>query len=283
MQGLIKLYIKSGKVSLNRASLFFYRRAPFVAREWAAYSLAMLRKSKLPEKRFVIFAQGRTGSTVLVDLMNSHPDVFTFGEIMDYDVIRNLRNPRRYAEGICSLSKSPATGFKVKIYQFENAQRQEPKKVLVDFHENGWKLIYLKRSNIFRHAISDIRSEMTGEFHNVKGTAVGGKQPTRRKLRIDPGHLIHAMRFREDCIAREQRALESLPHFVVEYEKDLLGPDAQHQTMNRVFEFLDLPPHQAETKFRKVTSHQISDDIENVDELEAELKRHDYGKFLGWG
>jgi len=283
VQGLVKLYLKSGKVSLNRASLFFYRHSPFFVREQAAYALATLRKSKLPDNRFVIFAQGRSGSTLLVDLMNSHPEIFTFGEIMQHNVVRDLRNPVRYAAGVCSLSKSPATGFKVKVYQIENIQGHDPKVVLTQFHEHGWKLIYLVRTNLLRHAVSDIRTEKTGEFHNVKDAEVGGKRATERRIRISPDELMKVIRFREECLAKEERALESLPHLRIEYEKDLLGPEAQRESMNRVFDFLGLPPHDAETAFRKVTSRNISDDIENFDELEAELQRTGYDRFFGWG
>lgn len=283
MQGLIKLYLKSGKVSLNQASLFFYRHSPFIVREQAAYALAVVRKNKLPDNRFVIFAQGRSGSTLLVDLMNSHPEIFTFGEIMQHNVVRNLRNPRRYAEGVCSLSKRPTTGFKVKVHQIEKIQGHDPKAVLTDFHQHGWKLIYLKRSNVLRHAISDVRTEKTGEYHNVKGAEVGGKRATRQRIRMEMPELMKAIRFRETNLEQEARVLEGLPHLLIEYEKDLLGPEAQRESMNRVFAFLGLPPHDAETAFRKVTSRSIEDDIENFDEIRGELTRAGYDRFFSWG
>lgn len=283
MQGLIKLYLKSGKVSLNQASLFFYRHSPFIVREQAAYTLAVVRKHKLPRNRFVIFAQGRSGSTVLVDLMNSHPEIFTFGEIMQHNVVRNLRNPLRYAEGVCSLSKRPTTGFKVKVHQIEKIQGHDPREVLHDFHRQGWKIVYLQRTNLLRHAISDVRTEKTGEYHNVKGAEVGGKSATRRRIRVELPELMSAIHFREECLQKEARALEGLPHLKIEYEKDLLGPDAQRASLNRVFEFLGLAPHDAETAFRKVTSRNIDDDVENFAELEGELRRTGYDRFFGWG
>ena len=74
-----------------------------------------------------------------------------------------------------------------------------------------------------------------------------------------------------------------LPRLTIEYERDLLNPDDQRSTMNRVFEYLDLPPHTAETSFRKVTAKSIADDVENFAELERELAKTDHARFLEWG
>ena len=215
--------------------------------------------------------------------MNSHPDIFTYGEIMQANVIRNLRKPRLFASGLCSLSRKPVVGFKVKIYQLERDQQQDAKKTLEDFHQHGWKIIYLKRTNILRHAISDIRSDATGMFHKVEGKKVsqegGGGRP---KIRIEPEQLITTMKFRETYLKKEVAALDTVPYLTIEYEKDLINPDVQREALNRIFDFLDLPHHDAETSFKKVTSKNIADDVENFDELEKVLHQEGFESYLGW-
>jgi LPS sulfotransferase NodH len=283
MHEIIKRY--AGKARLvNDLGLLVYRYSPNFLRRAAVSSLYELRKNKLPGVKFLIFAQGRTGSTVLVDLMNSHPEVVSFGEILAENVIRNVPSPRKWAEGICSLSKRPACGFKVKVYQIEGVQGKDPQATVSDFHQHGWKLIYLKRSNLLRHAISDIRSEKTGLFHLVeKEGEVASSCGPRGPVRIEWEELLKAIHFRERCLAEEARALEGLPHLPIEYEAGILDPQALPQTMNRVYEFLGLPPHAAGTSFRKVSAKNISDDIENFDELERRLQHTEYARFLGWG
>jgi LPS sulfotransferase NodH len=285
MHDIIKLYSESGKVGMvGRWSLFLYSISPNIIRQLGVYSLYQLRKNKLPGNRFVIFAQGRTGSTLLGDLMNSHPDIFVYGEIMQANVIRNLRNPRLFASGLCSLSRKPAVGFKVKIYQLERDQRQDAKKTLEDFHRHGWKIIYLKRMNILRHAISDIRSDATGMFHQVKDKKVSQEgKGVPKKIRIESELLISTMKFRETYLEKEKLALATVPYLTIEYEKDLFNPDVQRAALNRLFEFLELPPHDAETSFKKVTSKNIADDVENFDELEQVLHREGYESYLDWG
>lgn len=283
MHEIIKRYLGKTRF-INGATLFLYRSSPHRLREAAVYSLYELRKSRLPDTKFLIFAQGRSGSTLMVDLMNSHPDVLSLGEIMQSNVITKLRNPRKYAEGLCTLSKKPACGFKVKVYQLEGAQQKDPAVVLDDFHKHGWKIIYLVRRNLLRHAISDIRSEKTGQFHNVQKS--DGAQPAsgnKRKIQISMDELIQAIEFRERCLASEARALDPIPHLMIEYEKDLLDPGAQRDAMNRIFEYLNLPPHEAKTSFRKVTAKNIGDDVENFDELEKKLLESEHAQYLGWG
>jgi hypothetical protein len=283
MHEIIKRYLGKTRF-INDTTLFLYRKSPHRLREAAVYSLYELRKSRLPDTKFLIFAQGRSGSTLMVDLMNSHPDVLSLGEILQNNVITNVRNPRKFAEGLCTLSKKPACGFKVKVYQLEGAQRKDPAVVLADFHQHGWKIIYLVRRNLLRHAISDIRSEKTGQFHNVQKSD-GDRSTTgkRSKIHVTIEELMQAIQFRVDCISKEERALKPLPHLTIEYEKDLLDPDAQRDAMNRIFAYLNLPPHDAETSFRKVTSKNIADDVENFDELERALKKTEHAQYLGWG
>jgi len=282
MHDIIKLYLESGKVALiNKPSLYLYRHSPNRVREAAVYALYHLRRGRLPHNRFVVFAQGRTGSTVLVDLMNSHPDIFMFGEIMQYNVIKNLRNPRKWAEGLATLSRQPVAGFKVKVYQLEKTQRQDPGKVLNDLHEGGWKIIYLRRTNLLRHAISDLRSEKTGHFHSTPGGAA--PRGTRLKIDVSWDELVQHIEFREECLEKEHAALAGLPYLTIEYEQNLMGEDAQRDTMNRVYEFLGVPSHDASTGFKKVTSKNIGDDVANFDDLTARLEASGYAQYLGWG
>lgn len=283
MHEIIKRYADQTRF-VNSPGLFLFRRSPNFLRQAAVYSLYNLRRRSLPGTRFLILAQGRSGSTVLVDLMNSHPDIVSWGEILDRNVVVNVRNPRKWAEGLCTLSRRPACGFKVKIYQIERHQGKDPRALLTEFHENGWKLIYLKRTNLLRHAISDIRSEKTGLFHVVdrEGEVASVKGP-RGKIRIEWSELLEAIDFRQRCLEGEETALKGLPHLVVEYESGLLNPDAQPVTMNRVFSYLGLPEYEAGTSFQKVGAKNLGKDIENFEELENHLKQTEFGRFLGWG
>ena len=282
MHDIIKRYAKAGKVGLiNPVTLFAYRNMPHRVREAAVYGLLAARRNKLPENRFMIFGQGRTGSTLLVDLLNSHPEVFTFGEILQQHVVTNTVSPRWWVEGLCTLSRKPTVGFKVKISQISVAQRKDPATTLVDFADHGWKIIHLKRTNLLRHAVSDLRSEKTGHYHTVKGddiTRAGGKK--RKTVRIEWGELEKSMVYREDCKKWERDALANVPHVTVEYESDLSNAEQQKRSMLEVFDFIGVPPVEAETDFKKVTSRALADEIENFDELVPKIQSSRFAQFL---
>jgi LPS sulfotransferase NodH len=270
MHEVIKRYAAMGKVALvNRLTLALWRLLPSRLKELAVAGFRWARRGRLPSTRFVIFAQGRSGSTLLVDLLNSHPQISCLAEIFAGHVISGVRDPVGFAEGLLGLGRLPAGGFKVKIYQISRDQRRDPAEFLARFHRRGWKLIHLRRENVLRQAVSDLRSEMTREFHQVgaREPAAGGRAP----VAIPPRSLLESMARRREYLAAEERALAGLPHLTLRYEQDLLEPEARARAMDRVFAYLGLPPHRAETAFRKVLSSDLSQVLANYEQVRRAL------------
>ncbi|TKB46633.1 hypothetical protein [Thalassotalea mangrovi] len=273
---LIQYYLKSSKVLLlNKSFLSVFRKMPNWMRIWGFYLASYLRGSKSQHCNFVIFAQGRTGSTVLVDLINSHPDAFCYGEVLAPNVVRGVKKPVRYAQGLTVFAKTPAVGFKVKVYQLEKAQNQCPRKVLHDFSDNGWKVIYLHRDNLLEHAISDLRSEKTGTYHQF------GKNKQQQPLvDINYEEVERVVKFRENCRMAEKKALQGIDYFDISYEKNLCDATKQTETLNRLFDYLGLPEHQVSTRFNKVVKSDLSKVISDYATLEQRLKNSPYQHFL---
>lgn len=277
MHNFIKMYAKRGKVQfINSGSLAVYRNIPMMFREWFVYPAWLLRNSRIPRNKFLIFAQGRTGSTLLVDLINSHPDVFSYGEIFNGEVIRQVRYPRIYAEALSSLSKAPVCGFKVKIGQIQHDQHKDPRQILLDFHRHGWRIIYLKRDNYLQHVVSDLLAEASTVFHDMDGSHAN----KRRKIHVDSNQLVQFMQLRETCQEQERQALRSIPHLQVTYETDLLGEEQQRRTCSRVFAFLQVDDHEASTVLHKVTAANLADKIENYEEVVDKLRNTRYAPLL---
>ncbi|QDO99977.1 hypothetical protein [Thalassotalea sp. PS06] len=273
---LLHFYTKSGKVLfLNNLGLSIFRKMPKRMRIWGIYLASYLRKPKPNACKFVIFAQGRTGSTVLVDLINSHPDIFCYGEILASTVVRNVSDPVRYARGLTAFTKTDAVGFKVKVYQLEKAHKQDPGKVLKDFTGQGWKIVYLHRDNLLEHAISDLRSEKTGTYHH---TTKGEKKQSLVDINFD--EVERVVKFREKCQAAEQKALVGLDYFDISYEQHLSDAEKQTDTLNRLFSYLGLPEHQVTTRFNKVIKPDLSKVIVDYAQLEQRLKESPYQHYL---
>lgn len=73
----------------------------------------------MPKTRFVIFGQGRSGSQLLCDLLDSHSQIRWDKEILSQPTLR----PYQLILNRALLSSCNAYGFKVKIDQLAEKQR----------------------------------------------------------------------------------------------------------------------------------------------------------------
>lgn len=222
-----------------------------------------------PETSFVIFCQGRTGSSLLRSLLNSHPAVRCEGEILADPVA----DPINFLAETARSSAKAVFGFKVKIYQLTDAQNVDPKAFLSDLRDRSYRIIYLRRNNLLRHAISNTFAEARKSYHD-RST---GPRPS---LTVDPEQILGVMQRRQQHLDNEALVLEGFEYLTLEYEKDLLDP-AQHQpTADRVFRFLGIEPVAVETDLSRSVSGSLSDRIANYEELAAALDGTEFSRFL---
>ncbi len=218
----------------------------------------------MPEARFFIFGQGRSGTTLLQDLFNSYPDIQCDGEILYNPVFC----PYDYVERRCRLSTNKVYGFKVKNYQLAGMQRiRKPKDFLTRLSQLGWKIVFIKRENFFRHAIS---------FPYI----VARKKTGKKQVVLDPEEIFRQMRIRRYYGHEEDKAARGLPVHRIVYERDLLDP-AQHQpTMDRAFAFLGLDAVSVQTTYRRKTRDDLSALILNYDQLRQRIQGTEFEEYL---
>lgn len=237
------------------------RRPISLAKQASVYA-SRLRPSRLRPVAagrisFVIFAQGRTGSTLLVDLMNSHDGVQCDGEIFGWPV----RFPDAWLKAHRQRWPDLHYGFKVKPYQLSIDQGLDPVAWVRRVHERGWKLIYLSRRNVLRHALSNMVAEQVGfTFRGVRPADSAG-------ITVDPEMLLGAMSVREEQREVEYAALAGVPHVSVCYEDDLLKPERHQATLDRLSDALGLPRARARAEVRRITSDDLRTTIANYDEV----------------
>ena len=224
---------------------------------------------------FFIFGQGRSGSTLLCNLLNSHPDVYCESEILYH---RRLA-PLSFALGRRNRAPSDKMyGFKVKVYQLDDVQTRTNADTFVHqlANDHRWRLIFLWRKEILRQTVSAIMAWKKGLWHAQKNE----QEAVERTVRLDPDHVIDSLHFRIRNLKRERELIADLPHEVVTYETDLLLPEDQQPTLSRLFTFLDLPDHQVETSLRKTSKPDPSTQIENFDEIRDAILENGLGEYL---
>src|SRR5581483_11558024 len=160
---------------------------------------------------FVLFAQGRSGSTLLGELLACHPDVVFADEILAAPVSSTYRR----AASLRWRHPRHVVGFHVKIYHLTEVQHvADPGEWLGTMHSRGWRIVALQRENLLRQVLSNMTAQARDRYHER------GAADDRAPLHVNPDDLVHWMRVRAETAAAERRALAGVPHLALRYEPD---------------------------------------------------------------
>lgn len=238
-----------------------------------AIFLYSLRFVQPPKNKFVVFGQGRTGSTLLMDLLKNS-DTHTDREIFNifHFCGRKISRPIAYVLGRSKRFNKLTYGFKFKIYQLkEDHAIQDVKGFLKSLEEEGFKIIYLKRIHTVEHAISNIRRIKTGVTHSRDG-----KQASSLFLNSeDFNYLLNEINYRRNYLNEEAEILKNIEHLSICYEQDLLNKSDQLRTVNTVRSYLNLTIiDDVQTVYKKINNKPLHELIENYHELISFLTEH---------
>lgn len=218
----------------------------------------------LPPIRFLIFAQGRTGSTLLTSTLDTHPDITCKDEILG----QPRAFPIRFVENAARSSGARCFGFHVKIYQLTSWQRvDDVPGWLAAMRGRGWKILYLRRENLLRHVVSNVFAEAAGAWHHRTGEA--SRRPERITLPVD--RLHGGIEGRRRNIAAERAALAGLDHLELVYERDLETAEAQAGTFARIQSYLGVDTVPLSPSLRKAVAKPLEDLVDNYDEVRSAL------------
>ena len=237
------------------------------------YLLAMRPGWRMPRTKFVIFAQGRTGSDLLASLLTSHPQVFCDGEILDTRVLL----PMTFVKGRCAASTSDAYGYKLKIYHLTETQHmRDAGPFLAQMHAEAWRIIYLTRRNVLRQALSWFVAERRARYqHRVSD---GPMQLER--ITVDCDAVLRRMEERLQYLSEEKQVLATLPHIRVVYEDHLLDRERHQATLDMIFGYLGLRSAPVRTDLIKITPPRLSDFVENYADVQRVVAMSGYARFL---
>jgi LPS sulfotransferase NodH len=226
-----------------------------------------------PDTRFILFGRGRSGTTALVSLLDAVPALDCEGEILhDY-----VPFPLIHVLGRSRRSRASGYGCKLLSYQVRDVQTalRDPETVLRVLHEDyGFALLYLRRTNLLRHALSNIRARRD-QFHRRASEAA--RAPA---LQVDPDHVLEWIESSEALQRYESRLLEGLPHLSLTYEEHIRDPDAHQSTVDTVCDYLGVPSAPVETDYQKIAPRSLRDGVANYETLARYLRPTDYAAYL---
>jgi LPS sulfotransferase NodH len=211
---------------------------------------------------FTLLFQGRSGSTYVIDMLNSHPHAEARGEglvrLMEAGAAVQVDWTRDFfakPRPECCL----AVGFKTKL-----SDVLDPGSFAACLEEAHSRIIHLERRDLFKQTVSWMRADLlhaaTG-CHNTRDLAF---KPAAKRL--DPEEFqrrIRLLRSGQRAL-REYVAYIGLPTLHVHYERLLEDPTG---TFAELQEFLDLPQHALSSTYVKITNDNLLHDVPNLQEL----------------
>jgi LPS sulfotransferase NodH len=248
--------------------------------------------------RFVLLSTQRSGSTWVVEMLNSHPQVTCYGalflpegrgeqpagaqmpyfyDLMERDGTSRLALPARswrFASSVFANTQGgAAVGFKLMYSQFKHVPW-----VLAYLALHRVRIIHLVRTNKLDHVISAESARARGQFHQR-----AGEQVANPPVRLDPDRLVDRIRWEEAKVRRAGRILTALrlPVLEIEYE-DLVRDPGRYAEILR---FLAVDPDVSAltTSLEKWNRRTYEESIENFDEVVTALAGTRYSALFPGG
>ncbi len=289
--------------SLKRPKHIFYSQIQSLKKKSSAVlsvgspsSLNVAAKASLvnPFHKIVMFHFGRSGSSVLADMLNQHPAIHWDNEIYEYQtkLIEKKLGYFKYGDAQCrydpitvlrdriKLHSDTHYGFEVKFNHLEHCDI-EIADYLAEIDRMGIdKYITLERKNILRKIVSSLVAEKTNVWH-VKD----GKEGPKGKITIccdalkverKEGSLLELLdhytkHFNQLYALLEKSDIEVLK---LTYEDDIEADPGVG--FNKAIAFFGLSPFRAKARLKKTNPYPLSSIVENIDEVRAYLKNTPY-------
>lgn len=256
--------------------------AIFRKHEFKCYLRALINKDFKHQKKFIIFAHWRTGSTLLTQLLNSHPEIKCDTELFNFKRF-NITNgsillPHLFIRGNSLKSKNKTYGFDLKLYQIKKSTikyKNSPEILIDELNRRGWKIIHLWRKNKLRQAVSNQIAHKRNKWHDTLDNPI-----KKTKINIDFDTLINEIEYDENIVSEEKEILKNFEHISINYEKDLLNQEKHQNTCNKIFRYLGLEIKPVQAKLRKISSNKLEEEIENYLEIAEKISSTSFSHYL---
>jgi hypothetical protein len=244
--------------------------------------------------RFIILTNGRSGSNFLVNILNQHPQIVNYGEMLgewtlphklfkrlrwltgwDWPAFINWMLSSRIAHTVGQLRSSHAHRGRGKLRPtkpfadiaaagFKDFFFLIARNDLGAFVKNGaFKIIYLRRDDYLARAVSLQRM-------SASGLAVQHQVNVKQPIMIDTKLLLLDLDAMATEMAFEMKLISQLDNanrFEIDYRDYFFDPLRMDITNQDLFRFLGVKPHVVQAEHRKMSGDSLASDIANLSEV----------------
>lgn len=245
------------KVHPDRLKL---RSLPMEMRVWAK---SFLRHDR--PKPFVIYGRPRSGTTLLVRLLDQVPHVRCDGELLHYFLL----DPVGFLSRLPKRAGPDLAAYGVKLISYHLLEIQRKRHPLAFFDKiaaHGYTVLHLTR-NTWDQTLSLAKAQ---ESHVYFSDA-----KKLESLHIDPDKFLRLLKWNEDMLAYEHKVMAHVPHLPVHYDTDLRLA-AQHQPcIDRICAHLGTTSAPVVAKIKRTGGKDGLQKVDNMDALIARVRNSD--------
>ncbi len=248
-------------------------------------------------QKFVIITLPRSGSTVLVKSLDTHPQIFCAGELFYFPGniyhtecqfpfwrLRFLPNKINYLINIprvlVRLNKfmddfylpKSKTGVKAIGFKMMYQHILYMPGIMHYLEKNRVKVILLTRKDILRNVLSDMKARESGIYHNESGN----QQPMSKKFHVNLQALNEKIKETQMWANKLEVVAKNLETLNIDYA-DLENWDS---IMEKIQTFLGVEYRQLTQASRRLNPTALHDMVENFEELKNWAEQSGYSTYL---
>ena len=260
----------------------FLIKLKYRIREIISYFFNYTKPMPSDRLRVVIFAQPRTGSTLLESLLCSTGHFHSHGELLNSKISKTkILFPLSFIRGLSKWKYQNNFIFGLKIGHLTKPRKYpiNPTLFMETLYKDGWKIIYLRRRNKVKQYLSMlvVKSRVPSQqfaWHKFDDN------PEELNISIDCDEFVKGIETKIQRNALEKKVLANIEYHEVIYEDDLEQPQSHQKTVDRILNYLSLEPRLASTSHRKVNTHSPEELISNYEEFVECLRKSGWDKFV---
>lgn len=222
------------------------------------------------QRKFLIIARPRSGTTLLCGLLDSVPGVTCEMEMLHFAVA----SPSRYLKTLARKSPTEVYGCKFLTYQMLEVNKiRDPRAFLDDLVADGFEIVHLIRRS-FDQAFSLYAAQLVGKFKVEKGA-----KAETTDIVFDKDTFIKQLRLSEAQLAWERSFMAYFDRIEVQYERDLIGDATQQQTIDRFCDHFGVARATVSARVEKALSAKRTR-VVNKDEIHEYVRQSEYSYLL---
>ena len=222
-------------------------------------------------KKFIIISRSRSGSFLLITLLDSHPAIEAKGELF---VRLNGRSCKEvWKETFCRKQrKIKYVGFKLFYYHPVDSSDREVWNFILN--DPSIRIIHLTRNNLLRTIVSRKIAAKTEVWRQLQKENLSIED---KKVEIAYDECLAEFKKTKNWEYETEIRFKDHPYLQITYEE---LTDERENTMRRIFRFLEMEDYPVSTPMVKQNNEPLSDLIINYDALVTSLKQTEWAHFV---